>query len=78
MVLPAEHRFRAAHFADPRGVGAEIVIEVHDVDAAFTRAREAAVACGGQVEPLAARRWGQTDFRLIDPDGFYIRVASAG
>jgi uncharacterized glyoxalase superfamily protein PhnB len=30
------------------------------------------------VEPLAARPWGQTDFRLIDPDGYYVRVTSAG
>jgi predicted enzyme related to lactoylglutathione lyase len=76
--LPAEHHFRPAHFAGPRGVGVEIVVEVDDVDAAFARARDAAIAQGGQVEPLAARPWGQTDFRLIDPDGYYVRVTSAG
>jgi predicted enzyme related to lactoylglutathione lyase len=75
--LSAEHHFRPAHFAGPRGVGVEIVVEVGDVDAAFARARDAAVTGGGQVEPLAARPWGQTDFRLIDPDGYYIRVTSA-
>jgi len=76
--LPAEHHFRPAHFSGPRGVGVEIVIEVDNVHAAFDQARDAAVAHGGQVEPLAARPWGQTDFRLIDPDGYYIRVTSAG
>jgi lactoylglutathione lyase len=76
--LPAEHHFRPAHFAGPRGVGVEIVIEVDNVHAAFAQARDAAVAHGGQVEPLAARPWGQIDFRLIDPDGYYIRVTSAG
>jgi len=76
--LPAEHHFRPAHFAGPRGVGVEIVVEVDDVDAAFARARDAAVSHGGQVEPLAARPWGQTDFRLIDPDGYYVRVTSTG
>jgi lactoylglutathione lyase len=76
--LSAEHHFRPAHFAGPRGVGVEIVIEVDDVHAAFTRARDAAVNLSGQVEPLAARPWGQTDFRLIDPDGYYVRVTSAG
>ena len=75
--LPAEHHFRAAHFDGPRGVGVEIVIEVDDVGEAFARARDAAVAHGGQLEALAARPWGQTDFRLIDPDGYYIRVTSA-
>ena len=76
--LPAEHHFRPAHFAGPRGVGVEIVVEVDDVDAAFARARDAAVSHGGQVEPLAARPWGQADFRLIDPDGYYVRVTSTG
>jgi len=76
--LPAEHHFRPDHFAGPRGVGLEIVIEVDDVHAAFAQARDAAVAHGGQIEPLAARPWGKTDFRLIDPDGYYIRVTSAG
>lgn len=75
--LPAEHHFRPAHLAGPRGVGVEIVIEVDDIDAAFAGARDAAPACGGQVEPLAVRPWGQTDFRLIDPDGYYVRVTSA-
>jgi uncharacterized glyoxalase superfamily protein PhnB len=54
----------------------EIVVEVADVDAAYAHARDAAARHGGQVEPLTARAWGQTDFRLIDPDGYYIRVTS--
>jgi lactoylglutathione lyase len=76
--LPAEHHFRPAHFAGPRGVGVEIVIEVDDVEAAFARARDAAVPHGGQIGYLAARPWGQAGFRLIDPDGYYVRVTSAG
>ena len=76
--LSARHHFRPSHFAGPRGGGVEIVVEVDDVDAAFARAREAAVIHGGQIEPLAARPWGLTDFRLIDPDGYYIRVTSTG
>lgn len=76
--LPSGHHFHPAHFDGPRGVGVEIVIEVDDVGAAFARAQDAAVTHGGQVESLAARPWGQTDFRLIDPDGYYIRVTSTG
>jgi uncharacterized glyoxalase superfamily protein PhnB len=59
-------------------VGVRFELFVDDVDAAFARARDAAVSHGGQVEPLAARPWGQTDFRLIDPDGYYVRVTSTG
>ena len=76
--LPESHHFRPGHFGGPRGVGVEIVVEVDDVEAAFAAAREAAVTHGGQIEPLAARPWGQTDFRLIDPDGYYLRVTSTG
>ena len=76
--LPPGHHFRPAHFTGPRGVGVEIVVEVDDVEVAFARALDAAVHQGGQVESLTARPWGQTDFRLIDPDGYYVRVTSAG
>ncbi len=53
------------------------MVEVDDVAAAFTRALDAAMSQGGRVESLTARPWGQTDFRLIDPDGYYVRVTSA-
>jgi lactoylglutathione lyase len=76
--LPAEHHFRPEHFAGPRGVGLEIVVEVDDVDVAFARARDAALTVGGQVEALTVRPWGLTDFRFIDPDGYYVRVTSTG
>jgi len=76
--LPPGHHFRPSHFTGPRGVGVEIVVEVDNIEAAFTRALDAAVTQGGQVESLTARPWGQTDFRLIDPDGYYVRVTSAG
>jgi catechol 2,3-dioxygenase-like lactoylglutathione lyase family enzyme len=38
--LPAEHHFRPADFAGPRGVGVEIVVEVDDVEAAFATLAE--------------------------------------
>jgi hypothetical protein len=47
----------------------EIVIEVDDIPAAFARARDPEMAHGAQIEPLATRPRGQTDFCLIDPDG---------
>lgn len=75
--LPDDHHFRPAHFTGPRGVGVEIVVEVDDVHAAYAQARDAAANWGGQIEPLGTRPWGQTDFRLVDPDGYYIRVTSA-
>lgn len=65
-----------AHPARPRpgqpsGLGVELVVVVADVSALHARA----VASGhGQVSPLVTQPWGLTDFRIVDPDGYYVRV----
>lgn len=54
--------------------GVEIVIEVEDVSAEFEHVQ----ATGWPlVEGLQARAWGLTDFRLLDPDGYFLRITSA-
>ena len=74
--LPAVHHFSPSRLAGPRGVGLEIVLEVDDPDLVYTTAVLHAEHCGGRVEPLADQPWGLRDFRLVDPDGFYVRVTS--
>jgi catechol 2,3-dioxygenase-like lactoylglutathione lyase family enzyme len=74
--LPADHHFSAGRLAGPRGVGLEIVIEVDDIDLAYATAASHAEPCGGHVEPLADQPWGLRDFRLVDPDGYYVRITS--
>ena len=56
-----------------RGLGVEIVIEVDDVDGCHDR-----VASSGHpiLEPLQDRPWGLRDFRISDPDGYYLRITS--
>ena len=56
-----------------RGLGVEIVLEVGDVDGCQER-----VADSGHpiLEPLRERPWGLRDFRISDPDGYYLRVTS--
>lgn len=62
-------RFRAG----PPGTGVEIVLEVEDLDAALADAR----AAGAQLaEGIVERSWGLRDFRLADPDGYYVRVTT--
>lgn len=70
--LSADHHFSPARLSGPRGVG----VEVDDIDAAYAVASIEATRHGGRVEPLMQRTWGATDFRLVDPDGYYIRVTS--
>lgn len=74
--LSVGHHFSPAHLAGPRGVGVEIVIEVDDVDRAYALASPEAERHGGLIEPLRDRPWGTRDFRLADPDGYYVRVTS--
>lgn len=70
--LPEE----GGYFTQPRlrhhrGLGVEIVLEVEDVAAE----EERMLATGWPIETsLQDRPWGLADFRLTDPDGYYLRV----
>jgi lactoylglutathione lyase len=56
-----------------RGLGVEIVLEVDDVDGHHERVAESDHPI---LEPLQERHWGLRDFRISDPDGYYLRVTS--
>jgi catechol 2,3-dioxygenase-like lactoylglutathione lyase family enzyme len=54
-------------------VGVEIVLEVDDIDAEHCRV----LAAGWPVaDDLEDRPWGLGDFRLLDPDGYYLRITN--
>ena len=56
-----------------RGLGVEIVMEVDDLTAAHQRVLDS----GHPVfEPPQQMPWGPWDFRIVDPDGYYLRVTS--
>jgi uncharacterized glyoxalase superfamily protein PhnB len=57
----------------PRGKGVEIVLMFQDVVAYFDRIKLAVDI----VEPLKVRPWGISDFRVVDPEGFYLRLSGA-
>jgi lactoylglutathione lyase len=73
--LPEEH---GGYFTRPklraaRGLGIEIVLEVDDVHAMYEQTH----SCGYPIEePLQKRQWGLTGFRLVDLDGYYLRITS--
>lgn len=51
--------------------GAELVLEVDDV----AGERDRVVAAGWPLdEDLRDRPWGLTDFRILDPAGYYLRI----
>jgi catechol 2,3-dioxygenase-like lactoylglutathione lyase family enzyme len=51
--------------------GVELVLEVDDVGAE----RDQVIAAGWPLsEDLQDRPWGLTDFRILDPAGYYLRI----
>lgn len=63
--------FRGKLTGRDQGLGVEIGLVVADVE----RAREKALAFKGwQVTPLRAQPWGETDFRVLTPEGYYVRL----
>lgn len=57
----------------PLGTRVEFCIEVSDIHAARARAVAAGIPLA---EDLCVRPWGKIDFRLIDPEGAYVRVTT--
>ena len=71
--LPRGHYFSPDALVGRKGVGVEVVIEVDDVDADYAHVTELAWPIAVE---LGARPWGLRDFRIVDPDGYYLRVTS--
>jgi len=70
--LPREHPLRV-HEGQSVGLGIEIVLEVDDIKDFYN----GVVAKGYPIRTkLTKRPWGLMDFRIIDPDGYYIRITS--
>jgi len=55
------------------GRGVEIVLEVEDVGQFHERAQSAGPT---SIAALKKEPWGLTDFSVVDPDGYFIRVTS--
>jgi lactoylglutathione lyase len=53
--------------------GVELVLEVDDVAAERDRVRAAGWPLD---EDLQDRPWGLRDFRILDPDGYYLRITN--
>lgn len=65
--------FTQERLATDRGLGVEIVLEVDDVDHVLAHV----MAAGYPIhDPLQGRPWGLRDFRIVDPDGYYLRLTN--
>ncbi len=72
--LPKNHYFNPELQQARRGLGAEIVLEVDDVQAMYDKVKASGYA--KELAPPRKQPWGLTDFRLADPDGYYLRISS--
>lgn len=58
---------------DRFGNRVEFCLRVDDVEEMFERVKKHGVLIK---EPLQKRTWGATDFRIVDPNGLYLRITS--
>jgi catechol 2,3-dioxygenase-like lactoylglutathione lyase family enzyme len=72
--LPDDHPIQTV--ADERpGRGVEIVLEVDDITAMYEHVLSQNWPLSDE---LQRQPWGSTDFRILDPDGYYLRLTSRG
>jgi catechol 2,3-dioxygenase-like lactoylglutathione lyase family enzyme len=70
--LREDHPIRPS--ADERlGKGVEIVLEVSDVEDVYARVKSQNWPISTE---LKHRPWGLTDFRVLDPNGYFLRLTS--
>ena len=72
--LPKRHHFNPEVQNGRRGLGTEIVLEVDDVQGFFQKVK--ASGYKRLLSPLRKQSWGLTDFRIADPNGYYLRITS--
>ena|SRR5437867_3926695 len=71
--LSSNHPLRPKSPYERVGGGVEIVLEIDDIETYYQRIVSEKYPIQ---EPLQQRSWGLTDFRIIDPDGYYLRITS--
>jgi len=58
---------------DRLGNRVEFCLQVSNLEEVYERVKQLGVAIR---DPLQKRPWGATDFRIIDPNGAYLRITS--
>jgi hypothetical protein len=70
----AGHPFEHYRQEKRRGLGVEIGIVTDRLEATWERARQIE---GCVVSDVVAQEWGMTDYRILTPHGYYLRVTTA-
>ena len=67
------HPFEHYREAPRRGIGVEIGIVSDHVEAAWAAAKKIE---GCTVTDIVEQEWGMTDFRILTPHGYYLRITT--
>lgn len=70
--LPDDHPIQTRNYERP-GRGVEIVLEVDAIEEMYQHITAQNWPVSDQ---LQRQPWGLTDFRVLDPDGYYLRITS--
>ena len=65
--------FTQQRLARDHGAGVEIVLETPDLGGLYERVQRSGYPLAA---PLQDRPWGLRDFRVTDPDGYYLRITT--
>lgn len=73
--LVKSHHLRRGGLDVERGIGVEMCFYVDDseIEAYYKSVQS---ECRTTLEPLVLQPWGARDFRVIDPDGYYLRFST--
>lgn len=72
--LEDTHPFHGYGNMPKLGAGVETAIVVNDIEGTYRQCRELR---GAKLTEIKQQEWGMTDFRIITPEGFYIRITTA-
>jgi lactoylglutathione lyase len=70
-MLPDTHPLKTKSQEERKGLGVEIVLVVDNLEAYYNQVLDSQYPIAA---PLQMQHWNLKDFRLLDPDGYYIRV----
>jgi uncharacterized glyoxalase superfamily protein PhnB len=70
--LPDDHPIQA-NTGERLGRGIELVLEVDNIETMYKQVCATSWPLSGKLQRQA---WGLTDFRVLDPDGYYWRITT--
>ncbi|WP_308639547.1 VOC family protein [Paenibacillus silvisoli] len=71
--LVDNHYLKPKTEMERKGACVEIVLEVDEIEEYYNKIVKSNYPIHSE---LTNRPWGATDFRIVDPDGYYIRITS--